>query len=234
MKYLLILLIALSFSVQATETQCHEFSLPIIERDYKNNIQKIHDVLKREFKRRPINVNGLQLALNIETNFEAPLIGNDIYWGRIFFKDYDESNIAYRDDLIAESKYNREKQNPGTVNYSNYKVAEINSANGLYLVKAAGAEVNVKAVAANFSTKAGGRLSIRVKAPKEPPVLITIDVERTPKGINKFLIVNNKRLPFDSFKINASKNVITGTSILNGIDNIQFFSQGNLTHTITQ
>lgn len=205
---------------------------PVLNDENMKLVGAISNVAKREFKRRPIGL-PLRLALNIETNFEAPLVGKDIYWGRIYLKDGNADQVFYRDDLLAEDNYNNEVKFPNKVSNSSYKVKDINSAAGLSLIKAAGAEVNVKAVG-KFSTATGGRLNIKVKAPGENSMMVTIDVVNTKGKISNFLIVNNKRIPFDSFKINASKNFFGITSILNGIDSIQFTSGGKVIHTITQ
>ncbi len=232
MKILITILLFLSFINGSLAEDCH-YSVTgdeILDGDNIKMLRQVSNGLKREFKRRPFNVKGFHLALSIETNFEAPLIGKDIYWGRIYLKDGDSQNIGYRDDLIAEKNYSEESKKPGRFNYSNYKVSDINSAKGLSLVKAAGAEVNVKSVGKAFSTTSGGRLAIKVKAPSENARSLVIDVVRRNGSISNFLIVNNRRIPFDSFKINASKNFLGVTTILAGVDSIKFYSGGKVVH----
>lgn len=233
----LILSLSILFSsvVSANTDKCN--CVPNINSVLDENLKSltnIGDSLKDNFKKRRVTTPGYLLALNIETNFEAPLIGKDIYWGRIYFKESAPDKVMYRDDLIAGDNYNKEKANPSLFYFTNYKVGDINSPAGLSLIKAAGAEVNVKSHGAPFSTKSGGRLAIRVKAPKEKPITMYVDVVRKGNQIQKFLLLNGKSIPFDSFKINASKNLITGTSILNGIDSVLFTSYGKLVHTIIQ
>ncbi len=229
----LLILITFMFPL-ITFAQSDDCKFEVAEPILGNDVQKIFETMgagiKRDFKRRPLGL-PLRLALSIETNFEAPLVGKDIYWGRIYIKDSDPNNVFYRDDLLAEDNYKNEQAHPNLVSNSVYKVSDINSAAGLSLVKAAGAEVNVKAVG-KFSTVTGGRLSIKVKAPGENAMNVIIDVVNNKGKISNFLIANNKRIPFDSFKINASSNFLGITSILNGIDNIQFTSGGKIIHTI--
>lgn len=235
MKLLLTLLFIFPLTTFAFEEDCdYPASVPVLETGNAKMIKELHDGIKSDFKKRPMNLKGYNLALSIETNFEAPIIGKDKYWGRIYLHDSDTKNIKYRDDLIAEEHYNKEKKNPGSFNYSNYSVADINSAKGLSLVKAAGAEVNVKSSDGKFTTKNGGRLVVKVKAPNEKAFNLTMDVNRQGARVNKTLILGNKRVPFDSFKINASKNFLGVTTILSGITNIQFYSGGKVVHTITQ
>lgn len=236
MKILLILTLLFSLQAFGSEEENCEYPImePILDNGNMNMIKEVSTALKKDFKRRPMNVKGFNLALSIETNFEVPLIGADIYWGRIYLNQNDPKNIVYRDDLIAEANYKKEKANPGNFNYSNYSVASINSAKGLSLVKAAGADVNVKSTDGKFSTRTGGRLTIKVKAPNENPTNLLMDVVNNNGKITKSLIVGSKKIPFDSFKINAEKNMFGVTSILSGIDTIQFYSAGKVIHTITQ
>jgi hypothetical protein len=231
----LTLAILMSFSVSSSTDTCNcGLDINSIFSEDLKSFSVINESIKANFKKRAVTTPGYLLALNVETNFEAPLIGKDIYWGRIYFKESAPDKIMYRDDLIAHDNYNKEKENPALFYFTNYKVGDINSPQGLSLIKAAGAEVNVKSHGAPFSTKTGGRLAIKVKAPKEKAITMYVDVVRKGNQIQKFLLVNNKSIPFDSFKINASKTLITGTSILNGIDNVQFTSYGKVVHTIIQ
>ena len=237
MKLLLTLSLLISFHANSSEIDenCdYPIMEPILEVGQAKMINQVSTAVKKDFKRRPMNIKGFNLALNIESNFEAPLIGKDPYWGRIYFKDGDDKNIAYRDDLIAEEHYKEELKAPGKFNYSTYKVSDINSAKGLSLVKAAGAEVNVKSTDGKFSTKTGGRLTIKVKAPSENPYNLSMDVVKAGNKVSKFLLIAGKRIPFDSFKINASKNFLGVTTILSGIDTIQFYSGGKVVHSIKQ
>lgn len=237
MKFLLTLTLLFSFQANSSEIDencVYPIGEPILEVGQAKMINQVSSAVKKDFKRRPMNIKGFNLALNIESNFEAPLIGQDPYWGRIYFKDGDDKNIAYRDDLIAEEHYKEELKAPGVFNYSTYKVSDINSAKGLSLVKAAGAEVNVKSADGKFSTKTGGRLTIKVKAPSENPYNLSMDVVRAGNKVSKFLLIAGKRIPFDSFKINASKNFLGVTTILSGIDTIQFYAGGKVVHSIKQ
>lgn len=232
MKYF-VLLFLLSFN-SWSDSRC-DYPLagePVIDDANEMMLQQVSKGIKRDFKRRAMNINGFHLALAIETNFHAPLIGKDTYWGRIYLKDGDTQNIGYRDDVIAEKNFARESKNPGSFNYSTYKVSDINSSKGLALIEAAGAEVNVKSIGTPFSTSRGGRLSIKVKAPGEKARTIVVDFARNGSQIRKHLIVNNKRIAFDSFQINASKNFLGITTILSGVDSIKFYSGGKVVHTI--
>jgi hypothetical protein len=231
MKLLILITLFIPLLALANQDDCnYQVASPFLGEETQNMIETMGNGIKRDFKRRPIGL-PLRLALSIETNFEAPLLGNDIYWGRIYVKDGEDKNIHYRDDLLAEDNYKNEQAHPNQVSNSIYKVSDINSAAGLSLIKAAGAEVNVKAVG-KFTPSTGGRLIIKVKAPSENPMNVMIDVVNTKGKITNFLIVNNKRIAFDSFKINASTNFFGVTTILSGIDNIQFTSGGKVIHTI--
>lgn len=233
MKIIISLLLLFSFNSWALDDDCH-FPVTgdaVLDEGNELMLQQLNQGIKRDFKRRPLNVKGFHLALSIETNFEAPIIGKDIYWGRIYLKDGDSQNIGYRDDLVAEKNYSRELKNPGRFNYSTYKVSDINSSSGLSLVEAAGAVVNVKSVGKAFSTSRGGRLAIKVKAPSEKARTVVIDVVRENGKISNYLIVNNKRLTFDTLKINASKNFLGVRTILSGVDSIKFYSNGKVIHS---
>ncbi len=231
MKSLILITLFVPFLVFAEVDDCYYPAAPSILGDENTKMfETMGSGIKRDFKRRPLGL-PLRLALSIETNFEAPIIGKDIYWGRIYLKDGVDDKIHYRDDLLAEDNYKNEQAHPNKASNSAYKVSDINSAAGLSLVKAAGAEVNVKAVG-KFKPSTGGRLSIKVKAPSEKAMNVTIDVVNNKGKITNFLIANNKRIPFDSFKINASKNFLGVTTILSGIQNIQFTSGGKVVHTI--
>lgn len=233
MKFLILITLFIPlFSFAEVSEDCgYKIAEPILGDEHVEMFETMGNGIKRDFKRRPAGP-PMRLALSIETNFEAPLVGNDIYWGRIYLKDGNDTHVMYRDDLVAEEHYKNEKAHPESFMHYPYKVSDINSAAGLSLIKAAGAEVNVKAVG-KFSTKAGGRLSIKVKAPSEKPMNLVIDVVNNKGKVSNFLIVNNKRIPFDSFKINASKNFLGVTTILSGVQNIQFTSGGKTVHTIT-
>lgn len=232
MKVLILFFILLPLTAFANVIDCnYPVTPPVLDESNLKMIETMGSGIKRDFKRRPAGP-PLRLALSIETNFEAPIVGNDIYWGRIYLKDNNDTHVMYRDDLVAEEHYKNEQAHPNVFSHHSYKVSDINSAAGLSLIKAAGAEVNVKAVG-KFSTKTGGRLSIKVKAPSEKPMNVVIDVVNNKGKVSNFLIVNNKRIPFDSFKINASKNFLGVTTILSGIQNIQFTSGGKTVHTIT-
>lgn len=237
MKILLSLILLFSlnaFSVEGDQICELPNTEPILNDETLKLVGSLSTSIKKDFKRRPLTTSGFNLALSIETNFEVPFIGKDPYWGRIYFKNGDDKNIAYRDDLLAEENYSKEKVDPNKFLYANYSVANINSAKGLSLVKAAGAEVNVKSADGKFTTKTGGRLTIKVKAPGESSISLTVDVVNTGGKVSKFLIIGNKKVSFDSFKINAEKNVFGSTSILSGIETIQFFSGGKVAHTINQ
>ena len=230
---ILITLLIPLFSFAEEVADCnYKIAEPILDDQNFKMIETTGSGIKRDFKRRPMGL-PLRLALSIETNFEAPIIGDDIYWGRIYIKDSDPNNIFYRDDLLAEDNYKNEQAHPNLVSNAVYPVNKINSAQGLSLIKAAGAEVNVKAIG-KFSTATGGRLFVKVKPPGSAAISVVIDVVSTKGKIQNFLVVNNKRIPFDSFKINASKNFLGVTTILSGIDNIQFSSGGKVIHTIDQ
>lgn len=233
LSILFFILIPLLASANEFE-ECLNPAVPeILESKHYEMIQQISDQGKRDFKRRPYVNPAYLMALNIETNFEAPLIGRDPYWGRIYFNEKDDYNIYYRDDLTAEKYYNNEKNNPKTFWQSTFNSQDINSSKGLYLVKAMGAVVNVKSLRGDFSPKTGGRINIKVKAPKTNALNVMVNVKRSGKNITKELVVDDKMIAFDSFKINAARSMF-GISILNGVDSIEFMKGGKVVHRITQ
>lgn len=236
MNILILLILIMPFTAFSTGIElCDEtFIEPVLSEENESMLNDLEDGIKKDFKRRPLKSKNFDLALSIETNFTAPIIGEDKYWGRIYLKKDDSENIAYRDELITEKHYKKESKSPSSFQYSTYSIADINSSDGLSLIKAAGAEVNVKSPDGKFTSQKGGRLSIKVKAPNEKAMMLTMDVSRSGGKIYKSLIIDNKKIPFDSFKINASENFMGVTSVLAGIDNVQFYSNGKIVHTINQ
>ena len=194
------------------------------------NVEAVADSLKEKFKRRPITLSKYHPLINIEANFSAPLVGKHKYFGRIYVVDGQPGIVKYRDEIIAQKRYSEEAAQPSSFYLSEYKLSDINSPAGLNLIKAAGAEVTIRST--DFSTTKGGRLLLKVKGPGDSPQNLVIDVKPTPSGLQNYLVINGKSIPFDSMKINADKTYLTGTSILNGINNLEFSSKGSIKHTI--
>lgn len=232
MKTLSLIFFTLAFTAHAEVDICETHAVPeILEDSQISSLVKVSDKLKQDFKRRANPKKGYLLALNFETNFEAPIVGSDLYWGRIYLNDGDPTKISYRDELAADEHYKKEVADPSKFYMGKYSISSINSDKGLPLIDAGGASVNVKSVGTDFSTKTGGRLSLKVKAPSTALMNITMDVKRSGNQISKTLVMAGKSVPFDSFKINA-KSGLFGVSILNGVSNVQFFKNGKVVHTL--
>lgn len=233
MKILLTLTLLFSlnaFAEELDENCDYPIMEPILEVGNAKMISEVSDAIKNEFKRRPTNL-GL-LAISIESNFSVPVIGNGNYFGRIYMRP-GETKIRYRDELIADDHYKDEKAKPNNPYFSTYNVSDINSANGLSLVKAAGANVSIKSDG-KFSSSTGGRVYLKVKAPGEDATSYTIDVTVVGGKVQNFIHHQGKRIAFDSLKINADKNFLGSTTILAGIKNIQFSNKGKVVATANQ
>lgn len=181
------------------------------------------------FKRRKAPYKDYKLVINIETNFSVPLIGVGKYFGRIYLTP-STTEVNYRDELIANRHYKAESKKPADFYTARYLVSEIIDPSGLTLIKQAGAEVAIQSQ--NFSNSKGGRLKLKVKAPNQNAILLVIDVEILGNLITNYVVVDGTRYPFDSFKINAKKSLVLGTSILNGIGDVEFTHDGSTTYTI--
>lgn len=227
-------ILALSVSAFATEADCPPTGDAIVPDETISMMTSIGDELKKDFKRRKVTLSGYQLALSIETNFTVPLVGNDPYFGRIYFTQ-DQSIIKYRDELITDDHYKDEKKKNGDSFFmSSFNVADINKSTGLSLVKAAGADVNISCPAKNFSPAKGGKLHLKVKAPSGKPFSIDLEVVVSNGKVQNYLLKDGRRIAFDSMKINAKKNVFGSRSILAGIENIQFKSGSSVSHSLSQ
>ena len=80
MKTLILLMLLLPSTLIASDELC-DFKVTgeSILGDTEKMVMGVSSAMKRDFKRRRAGP-PLRLALSIETNFEAPLIGKDIYW----------------------------------------------------------------------------------------------------------------------------------------------------------
>ena len=201
-----------------------------VDAEFVDTVMTIADNLKEQFKRRPVNKPKYHSLINIEANFSAPFIGKNKYFGRIYAVDGQPGIVKYRDEIIAQKRYGEESADPSVFYFSEYKVSDINSPAGMSIIKQAGAEVTLKST--NFSTTKGGRIFLKVKGPGDSPQNLVIDIKITPSGIQNYLVTNGQSIPFDSMKINAENSFIAGTSILNGIQNIEFSQNGNIKHTV--
>lgn len=193
------------------------------------------ETARQSFKNRPMNLPGFNLVLSVDTNFSVPLVGKDLYWGRVYFKDSEPNIVAYRDEMIAENFFVSELKDSGrNFNYSSYRIDDINGSDGLSLIEGAGADVNLKSDTGTFNIQTGGRLTLRVKGPGDQPQIYKLDIVRTSKAIQSFLLLNGKRIAFSSFKVNADTNFLGATTIMAGIKNIEFFFGGKIVTTINQ
>ena len=186
---------------------------------------------KNTFKRRLSPYTSIHsLAMSIETNFPVPFVGSQNYFGKIYLLTNNANKIDYRDEQIAHRRYKEELKNPKDFYTQSYQVSSINSKAGLNLINAAGAVVNLKS--ANFSPLKGGRLTLKVKAPKTDEMIITMDVVVSGRSVQNYVVVGTQKYPFTSFTINADKSFISGTSILNGILSVEFNQNGRFSYSI--
>jgi hypothetical protein len=186
---------------------------------------------KSSFKRRASPYGYIHnLAISIEANFHVPIIGSQNYFGRIYFLEGNDKKIDYRDEQIAEKRYSDEKRSPKDFYTSGYDVSKINSTEGLNLVKAAGAVVNLKS--GNLLPSKGGRLYLKVKAPGTTEMNMTIDVVVSGRNVQCYYVSGNQKYAFNSLTINAEKTFLSGTSILNGILSIEFNQNGRFSYSV--
>jgi hypothetical protein len=177
---------------------------------------------RRDFMRRTMFPSGgWPLALSIETNFKVPFIGNQNYFGKIFFKK-GENFIRYRDEIIASDHYRDEGANPNFYNTNRFGIARMNSAGGSQVA------TGVKLIGRNFNSNTGGHLTIQVDPPGSGPVNIPMDVAVVNGRTVLSLKVYGRPVEFNSLKINAK-----GGSLLRGVETVQFFKNGRLVHTLT-
>ena len=224
-----LLMLALLIPTLANAEICSTVVPEILDSDVIDSLEAVSDKVKEDFKRRPVEYKTYHSLLNIETNFEVPMVGRDTYFGRVYIVDGKPDVFKYRDELIADRNYQKESKN-NSFYTSEYKVSDINSDKGLSLIKQAGAEVTMKST--GFTTTEGGRIYFKVKGPGDKPQNLVIDVKISKGKIENFLIIDGKSIAFDSLKINADKSFLTGTSILAGIDSLVFSKDGKPTKTI--
>ena len=80
MKFLILITFLIPLLSYAQSDDCDvKIAEPILDEANYKMIETMGNGIKRDFKRRPAGP-PLRLALSIETNFEAPLVGNDLYW----------------------------------------------------------------------------------------------------------------------------------------------------------
>lgn len=227
-KLYTLFLILISFSLFAEECDCPGSPL---DEENKQTIElgkRAAEILIK--KRQP--PNG-QVLLALETNFKVPFIGKDNYFATLYTKSGVQDQVRFRDELIAESSLEEEKTDEKKFYYSEFAVTQINNPSGLELIKKAGAEVTVKSNG-NFSLTTGGRLFVKVKAPRDRPIDLVLDAEVENGKMKNFLVLNGQRIPFDSMVINAEKGMMGGPSILSGIQNIQFISSGKTIKSLSE
>lgn len=231
MKLFLFSLFLLSFQVEAQQI-CKAPVGETVDSAFAKNLGEIRKCVRNQFKRRRVNPSGSILFLNIESNFTIPLVGKDPYFGRVFITP-GKNEIKYRDEKIAQKFMQIEKKNSASIYLTTYSTNDVNTKHGLSLVDAAGAKVVLTSPAQNFNSSKGGRLTASVQGPNGKPLSFAIDIEITPKKVQNFVILQGKRIAFDTIKVNA-KDGLMGVSILNGVQNIQFMNGGKLMATATE
>ncbi|GEM_PF-4817534 len=229
MKTLLLAsLVALSFNTHAV---CNDATLNQLELSVDQLEEVVNasmDQDKDSFKRR--TYSGYDMLVKINTNFTAPVVGNGKYFGYIYTVPGNSSTVKYRDEITADDHYKQEINDPSSQYMSSYKVNDFRAANGLELINAAGAYVRLKS--SDFTMANGGTLKLSFKIPLQKSGSVDIVVKKV-NGKLKTHVKNaqGKLVPFDSLNLNAKKTFVTGTSILNGVSNIQFVSGGRTVHT---
>lgn len=187
----------------------------------------VWDPDKREFKKRKSPIKSFKEALRIEANFKVPIRGKDTYFGRIYLTK-DTQHIKYRDELVAEEFYSKEKADDKIFYSTNYKVSDINSNKGLSLVDGAGASVTLRSPRKNFNTRTGGELILNVKHPFDGKFSLNVKVIVNSSGNSSTTVnVDGRSVAFDTLKINAA-----GFGITAGIKNVEFYNNGRLVETI--
>lgn len=229
MKKILMLtfLVTLSFNTLAVYN-AETLDEDILESSYEDE-RVVSELSKTDFKER-LN-SQYNLLVKINTNFKAPLVGKDIYFGYIYTVPKNDSEIKYRDELIANRHYKEEINRPVSQYMSSYKVSDFRAKNGLELINAAGAYVRLKSN--DFSMTTGGTLKLDFKIPNQKSGSVDIIV-RNIKGQLKTYVKNSSGslVIFDSLTLNARKGLLTfGTSILAGIKSIEFKMGNSNVHT---
>lgn len=227
-KLLLSSLLALSFNAMAVcnEATLNEMSLTMEQLEEVVNMSMDQD--KPSFKKRAYT--GYDMLVKINTNFKAPVVGKDTYFGYIYTVPGNNSIVKYRDEITANDHYKSEINDPSSQYMSSYKVSDFKAANGLELINAGGAYVRLKSK--DFNMSSGGTLSLSFKIPLQKSGSVDIIVKKV-NGKLKTHVKNaqGQLVQFDSLNLNAKKTMITGTSILNGVRNIEFISGGKAVHT---
>ncbi len=227
-KLLISSLLALSFNALAI---CNEATINELNASYEEMesiLAESFDQDKPSFKKR--TYSGYNMLVRINTNFKAPVVGKDQYFGYIYTVPGNNSIVKYRDEITAEDSYKEEVNSPSSQYMSSYKVSDFKSASGLELIKAAGAYVRLKSK--DFSMTNGGTLNLSFKIPLQKSGSVDIIVKKE-GGKLKTFVKNSagKLVKFDTLNLNAKKSVLTGTAILNGVRDIQFVSGGSVVHT---
>lgn len=232
MKTLIMFLIFFSTSFTfaqddlASSLDCHEcmsaeasaFELP----EAFEQLGNVTAQERRDFIRRHATpAGGWSLALNIETNFKVPFVGSQNYFGRIYFKK-GHAQIRYRDELLADDHYRDESANPRFYNTSGYSYSRMNNPRGYSVA------TGVRLIGRSLDSNNGGGLTIQVDPPGSAPMNIPMDVQVVNNRAVLSVLAGNRRVVFNQIKINATRG-----SILRGVENVQFFQNGRLVHTLT-
>lgn len=223
MKTMLLFILLLSQQAFSQgENHCEIAGLPLYDLPQEiQDVQAVTAAEKRAFLARTMYpAGGWTMGLRIETNFRVPLVGSQNYFGKIFFKKGD-SSIRYRDEILAREHYRDESAKPSFYNTASFSVANMN--------RPQGSEVGtgVRLIGRNFNTNTGGRLTISVKPPGGTRMNVPLDVQVVNGRAVTSINVGNRRVVFDTLKINSNSG-----GILSGLDNVQLISNGRVVHTI--
>lgn len=223
MKAIILLLLTMSPLTFAQDDNCEipgnvGFRMP-------NELRLVQNIVNQEKRtflaRNATPAGGWSLGLRIESNFRIPLVGSIPYFGRIYFKKGDP-RIRYRDEMIARDHYRAEAANPGLYHTNGMTVSRMNNEEGYEV------STGVRIYGQNLNTNTGGRMVLSVKAPGSRRMNIPVDVAVTNNRMVNSILVNGRRIRFDTLKINAN-----GGSILRGLSNVQLIAGGRVVHTIT-
>lgn len=227
-KLLLSSLLMMSVNTYAVynEATLNEASLSYEQLEEVLNASMTQD--KSTFKRR--TYSGYNMLVKINTNFKAPVVGNDTYFGYIYTVPGNNTIVKYRDEITADDNYKEEVNNPSSQYMSSYKVSDFRAANGLELINAGGAYVRLKSN--DFTMANGGTLKLSFKIPLQKSGSVDIIVKKEGGSLRTYVKNSaGKLVRFDSLNLNAKKSFVTGTSILSGVRNIQFLSGSSTVHT---
>ena len=183
------------------------------------------NISKRAFKRRePSNLFKL---VAIDSDFKVPPVVGDTWWGNIYLEPKDNT-LRYRDEVMANSNYNRELSDPRTpLTHAKYKANDINSPGGLVLMNDHGAFISVKNDGRPFDIRTGGNVIFTFKSPGGNTARIKMNIViRNGRPVNT-VITPGGPVAFDTLKVRTGF-----TGIVGGVSKIEFKRAGVVAYTL--